>query len=42
MKRTTLEKGLWSLQDKVHEVNPPEEIARRAYASIGRMLNYRP
>jgi len=42
MKRTTLEKVLWSLQDQVHEVNPPEEIARRAYASIERMLNYRP
>jgi len=42
MKRTTLEKVLWSLQDKVHEVNPPAEIARRAYTSIERMLNYRP
>jgi len=42
MKRTTLEKVLWSLQDKVHEVNPPADIARGAYASIERMLNYRP
>jgi len=42
MKRTTLEKVLWSLEDNVHEVNPPAEIARRAYASIERMLNYRP
>ncbi|OPY86354.1 MAG: Quinolinate synthase A [Syntrophus sp. PtaU1.Bin208] len=41
MKRITLEKVLWSLQDLVHEVNPPEEISRRAYASIERMLNYR-
>lgn len=42
MKRTTLEKVLWSLEDNVHEVNPPAEIARRAYASIERMLNYHP
>ncbi|SEM37056.1 quinolinate synthetase [Syntrophus gentianae] len=41
MKRITLEKVLWSLQDMVHEVNPPLEIARRAYASIEKMLNYR-
>jgi len=33
---------LWSLQDEVHEVNPPADIARGAYASIERMLNYRP
>ncbi|OPY16970.1 MAG: Quinolinate synthase A [Syntrophus sp. PtaB.Bin075] len=42
MKRTTLEKVLWSLEDNVHEVNPSAEIARRAYASIERMLNYHP
>ena len=42
MKRTTLEKVLWSLEDNVHEVNPPAEIARRAFASIERMVNYRP
>lgn len=42
MKRITLEKVLWSLQDKVYEVTPPAEIAKRAYDSIERMLNYRP
>jgi quinolinate synthase len=42
MKRTTLEKVLWSLEDNIHEVNPPADIARRAYASIERMLNYHP
>lgn len=38
MKRTTLEKVLWSLQDLEHVVRVPEEIAVRAKLAIDRML----
>jgi len=38
MKRTTLEKILWSLQDLTHEITVPEETADRARTSIERML----
>ena len=38
MKKITLEKILWSLQDMKHRVTVPEEIARRAVGAIERML----
>jgi len=38
MKRTSLEKVLWSLQDMRHVVTVPEEIAASARRSIERML----
>jgi quinolinate synthase len=38
MKKITLEKVLWSLQDMKHQVTVPAEIARRAVGSIERML----
>lgn len=39
MKKTTLEKILWSLEDMVHAIEVPEEIATRARRSIETMLN---
>jgi quinolinate synthase len=39
MKKTTLEKILWSLEDMVHKIEVPEEIASRARRSIETMLN---
>jgi quinolinate synthase len=39
MKKTTLEKILWSLEDMVHKIEVPEEIAARARRSIKTMLN---
>lgn len=38
MKKITLEKILWSLQDLKHRVTVPEEVAKRAVGSIQRML----
>jgi quinolinate synthase len=38
MKRITLEKVLWSLEDMKHPVEVPEEIAARARRAIARML----
>ena len=38
MKRITLEKVLWSLQDLVHEVKVPEPVAARARKAIDRMM----
>jgi quinolinate synthase len=38
MKRTSLEKVLWSLQDMAHEVTVPQEIMDKARLSIERML----
>jgi quinolinate synthase len=38
MKKITLEKVLWSLQDLKHEVKVPPEIAVRAKVAIDRML----
>lgn len=40
MKRITLEKVLWSLQDMVHEISVPPETADRARTSIRRMLDH--
>lgn len=42
MKRTTLEKVLWSLQDLKHEVDVPAEIIVRARQSIDGMLLSQP
>jgi quinolinate synthase len=39
MKKTTLEKVLWSLEDMTHRIEVPEEIANRARRSIETMLN---
>ena len=41
MKRTTLEKVLWSLEGMTHEVTVPDAVRTRALGSIERMLNYR-
>ncbi len=38
MKLITLEKVLWSLQDKTHEVKVPEEIRLKAKAAVDKML----
>jgi quinolinate synthase len=38
MKRITLEKVLWSLQDMTHQVTVPEDIRIRALSSVERML----
>ena len=40
MKRTTLEKVLWSLEEMTFEIEGPEEIAARARDSIKKMLAY--
>ena len=42
MKRTTLEKVLWSLQDLKHEVDVPKDIIVRARKSIDGMLLSQP
>ncbi len=42
MKRTTLEKVLWSLQDVKHEVDVPVEIIKRARKCIDGMLLCQP
>jgi quinolinate synthase len=39
MKRTTLEKILWSLEDMTHAIEVPEETASRARNCIEAMLN---
>jgi quinolinate synthase len=39
MKKTTLEKILWSLEDMAHQIEVPAEIASRARRSIETMLN---
>ena len=39
MKKTTLEKILWSLEDMTHRIEVPEEIAARARRCIEAMLN---
>jgi quinolinate synthase len=38
MKRITLEKVLWSLQDMKHKIVVPEDIRIRALSSVERML----
>ena len=38
MKRTTLEKILWSLEGMKHEVRVPEDIRRRARKAVDRMI----
>ena len=38
MKRINLEKVLWSLEDMLHRITVPPEIAARAKRSIDRML----
>lgn len=38
MKKITLEKVLWSLQDMIHEINVPEDMAARAKKAIDGML----
>ena len=38
MKRITLEKVLWSLQDMNHKITVPEDIRLRALSSVERML----
>jgi len=38
MKLTTLEKIVWAMEEMTHEVDVPEEIARKARVSIDRML----
>ena len=40
MKRTTLEKVLWSLEEMTFEIEVPEETAARARDSIKKMLAY--
>lgn len=40
MKRTTLEKVLWSLEEMTFEIEVPPEIADRARGSISRMLEF--
>jgi quinolinate synthase len=39
MKKITLEKVLWSLEDMVHEVTVPEDIIKRAKKAIDGMLS---
>jgi quinolinate synthase len=41
MKKITLEKVLWSLEDMQHRIELPAEIISRAQKSIQRMLDYR-
>ncbi|MEI6609228.1 MAG: quinolinate synthase NadA, partial [Deltaproteobacteria bacterium] len=38
MKRITLEKVLWSLQDSTYEITVPQEIMDKARLSIERMM----
>jgi quinolinate synthase len=38
MKKITLEKVLWSLQDLQYEVTVPPEVAARARQAIDRMV----
>jgi quinolinate synthase len=38
MKLITLEKVLWALEDEVHHIQVPEDIAKRAKKAIDRML----
>jgi quinolinate synthase len=38
MKRITLEKVLWSLQDMNHKIIVPEAIRLRALSAVERML----
>jgi len=40
MKRTTLEKVLWSLEEMGHEVTVPPDIMRQAAKSLQRMIDY--
>jgi len=40
MRLTTPEKVLWALEDLQTPVEVPEEIARRARASLDRMLEF--
>jgi len=41
MKRISLEKILWSLQDMKHEVRVPEELRARAKVAVDRMIRIR-
>lgn len=41
MKRTTLEKVLWSLEDMQYKIELPSDIIAKAEKSIQRMLDYR-
>ena len=38
MKRITLEKVLWSLQEMPHRITVPEDIRVRALGAVQRML----
>jgi len=40
MKKISLEKVLWAMEDMQHPVDVPAEIAGRARQAIERMLNY--
>lgn len=42
MKRTTLEKVLWSLEEMGFEVTVPRDIMRRAETCLRRMIDYKP
>jgi quinolinate synthase len=42
MKKITLEKVLWSLEDMEHKITVPEEIRVKAKASLDRMLGVLP
>ena len=39
MKKNTLEKVLWTLQDMKNEIRVPENIREKAYKPIKRMLD---
>ena len=39
MKKITLEKVLWCLEEKEHEVSVPEDIRKRALRAVQRMVN---
>jgi quinolinate synthase len=41
MKRISLEKVLWSLQDMRHEVRVPEDLRARAKVAVNRMISIR-
>ena len=42
MKRTTLEKVLWSLEEIGHEVTVPQDIMRKAKTCLQRMIDHKP
>jgi quinolinate synthase len=42
MKLTTLEKVLWSLEEKRFEVTVPRDIMNKAQTCLRRMIDYKP